>query len=141
MRNGSRISDLSDANASGLNRANRALAASAGALHAHFALVHALGNRRTGRILGDHRRGERGGLAGTLEASLTSGAPGDHAATSVSDRDLRVVERAADERDASGNRLAGTLLSSDFAFCRGSRGVRGRSDIILDFFCHFKSLP
>ena len=51
MRNRRGVGNLRDANASGLNRANRALTAGAGALHANFALVHALGDRNARRLL------------------------------------------------------------------------------------------
>ena len=119
MRNGRVIGNHGNANASSLDRTDGAFAAGACTLHSHFALVHALGNSRTGGVLSNHSGGERGGLARTLEASLTSRAPGNHSAASVSDRDLSVVESAADERNAGRNGLARTLLRNGLAFSGG----------------------
>ena len=70
MRERRRIGDHRDANAGGLNGADGRFAALTSTLHAHLALVHALGKRRAGRILRNHRRRERRGLAAALESSL-----------------------------------------------------------------------
>ena len=115
MRNRRGVGDLSNANASGLDRADRAFAAGAGALHTHFTLVHALGHGDTGGVLRDHRRGESGRLAAALESGLACRAPGNDSAARIRDGDLSIVERAADERDAGGNGLAGTLLGDGLA--------------------------
>ena len=136
MRNRRSVGNLRDTNTGGLDGADRALAAGTGALHTNFALVHALGNRDARRILSDHRRRERGGLAGTLEARLAGRAPADHAATGVRNRDLRVVERRTNECDSGRNRLAALLGLDGLAFGSTLRRSGGRSlggDLFLDF--------
>ncbi len=63
--------------ASGLERADRGLAAGAGALHENFDLLETLVDALASSGVSGHLRGERGRLTRTLEAGTTSGLPGN----------------------------------------------------------------
>ena len=137
VRNGSRVRNLCDANTSCLNSPNRTLAASAGALHPHFALMHTLGNGNASRILSHHRGGKCGRLARALEPSLTGRAPADNTTAGVSNGNLRVIERGTDESDARRNRLSALFLCN-LAFRGRSCDFGGRFGL-SNFFAHFKN--
>src|SRR5918996_420118 len=99
------VLDGGDLEPGGLQRADRRLAARAGALHEHLhlleAVLHALARRGVGRDL----RGERGGLARPLEAGAARRLPRDHVAFLVGQRHDRVVEARLDVRLAEGHVL------------------------------------
>ena len=143
MGNGRAVGDHRDTNAGGLDGTHGRLTTSASTLHAHFAFGHALGIRRAGGILRDHRRGKRRALAAALETGLAGRAPGNHTTAGIRNRHLRVVESGTDEGNSRRNRLARTpLLGSRLAFgslsCRiGLRRGRSRRGFLLDvFFAH-----
>src|SRR4051794_6343091 len=91
--------------AGGLKRADRGLAAGAGTLHEDLDLLEALLDALAGSGVGRDLRGERGRLAGALEAGAAGGLPRDHVALAVGERDDGVVERSLDVRLADGDVL------------------------------------
>src|SRR3989337_4350183 len=90
------VGDGGDLEPGRLERADRLLAAAAGALHEDLDLAHAVLHRA---LRGDVRRlrsGVRRALAGALEADQPGAAPADDVAGRVGDRHDRVVERRLD---------------------------------------------
>src|SRR5690349_16054127 len=112
VRHGGDVLDARDLDADVLDRADRGLAAGAGTLHDHVDLAHTVLHGTTGGLLGGHLRGERAGLAGTLEADVAGGGPGEHVAVLIGDRHDRVVERRLDVRDTVGDVLAFLLAGT-----------------------------
>src|SRR3954452_13666785 len=107
------VLDARDLEAGGLERADRGLAARARTLHEHLDLLQALLDALAGRGVGGHLRGERGRLAGALEAGAAGGLPGDDVALTVGEGDDRVVETRLDVGLADRNvllRLPATTL-------------------------------
>src|SRR5262249_22303568 len=84
---------------------DRRLAARARTLDEHVDLLHAVVHRPAPGGLGGHLRGERGGLAGPLEADGAGRGPRDHRTRGVGDGDDGVVERALDVSLALGDVL------------------------------------
>src|SRR3954451_4498752 len=95
---GGDVLDAGDLEPGGLQAADRGLAARARALDEDLDLLHALLDALAGGRVGRHLGGERGRLAGALEAGAAGGLPGDHVAFAVGERDDRVVERRLDVR-------------------------------------------
>src|SRR3954452_13928379 len=90
------VGNGADLEAGGGKRADRSLSARTRALDEHVDLLDAVLLGLPGGVLGGHLRGERGRLAGALEADVAGTGPRDHVALGVGDRDDRVVERALD---------------------------------------------
>src|SRR3954469_12376974 len=112
------VADARDLEAGGLERADRGLAAGAGALdedlHALEALLDALAG---GGVRGD-LRGERRRLARALEARPAGRLPRDHVALAVAEGHDRVVEARLDVGLADGDvlpRLAATTAAACWA--------------------------
>src|SRR6185369_2081774 len=105
VRDRRHVGDAADLEADRIQRAHRRLAARAGALDAHFDVLHAAFLRRaSGALRGDLRR-ERRGFARALEAGVPRGRPGKHVALAVGDRHDGVVERRMHVGDALGDVL------------------------------------
>src|ERR1043165_9139501 len=100
------VRDLTDLEAHRLQRTDGGLPAGAGALDEHVDLAHAVLHRPARGGLGGQLRGERGRLAGALEAHLARGGPGDDRTGRVGDRHDGVVEGALDVRLPVGDVLA-----------------------------------
>src|SRR5215212_7011785 len=77
------VLDGADLEADRTQRTDRGLTAGAGTLHEHVDLAHAVLHRPAPGSLGGHLRGERGGLARTLEADGARGCPRDDRAGRV----------------------------------------------------------
>src|SRR3954469_13048550 len=99
------VLDARDLEPGGLQRADRGLAAGAGALHEDLDLLHALLDALARGGVGRHLRSERRRLARALEAGAAGGLPRDHVPVAVGQRDDRVVERRLDVRLADRNVL------------------------------------
>src|SRR5689334_22793599 len=115
------VGDRGDFEARGLERADRLLATGARSLDEDLDLTHSVLHRATGRAIGRERRCVRRALPGALEAGDAGGAPADHGATEVGDRDDRVVERRLDVDVPLGDVLpfAAALLDRLLAFGHG----------------------
>ena len=74
------VADQRDLQADDLERAERALAAGARALHEHRDRAHAVLRRLARCLFGSELRGERRALARALEAARAGARPGDHVA-------------------------------------------------------------
>src|SRR3954471_3890839 len=109
------VGDLADLQARGLQRTDGGLPAGTGALDEHVDLAHAVLHRPACSGLSGQLRGERGRLAGALEAHLTRGGPGDDRTGRVGDRHDGVVEGALDVRLPVGDVLA--FLAPDLLYC------------------------
>src|SRR3954447_3414898 len=99
------VTHAGDLEPGGLQRADRGLAARAGALHEDLDLLQALLDALAGRGVGGHLRGERRRLAGALEAGAAGGLPRDDVALAVGEGDDGVVEAGLDVRLADGDVL------------------------------------
>src|SRR5690242_5096128 len=99
------VLDGADLEADRTQGPDRRLAARARALDEHVDLLHAVVHRPAAGGLGGHLRGERGGLAGALEADGAGRGPRDHRTGRVGDRHDGVVERALDVGLALGDVL------------------------------------
>src|SRR4051794_9994015 len=100
------VLDAGDLDAGVLDRADRRLAARAGALDHDVDLADAVLHGATGALLGGHLGGEGRALARALEPDVAGRGPGEDVAVLVADRDDRVVERALDVRHPVGDVLA-----------------------------------
>src|SRR6185436_12434274 len=93
------VGDVGDLQAAGVQRADRGLAAGAGALDAHFHHLHAVFLRDRAGLLGGDLRGERRALARAAETAAARSRPRERVALAIGDRDDRVVERRVHVRD------------------------------------------
>src|SRR4051812_47266042 len=103
---GGDVLDRPDLQPGGGQRPDGGLAAGAGTLDEHVDLAHAVLHRPARGGLGGQLRGERGRLAGALEAHLAGRRPGDDRTGRVGDRYDGVVEGALDVRLPVGDVLA-----------------------------------
>src|SRR6185503_7424760 len=106
------VFDDQDLEPGGLERADRRLAAGAGALHEHLHLLEAVLHPLAGGCVGGHLRGERGRLARALEPGRPGRLPDDHVAFGVGQGDDRVVERRLDVRLADRDVLPGAAAGA-----------------------------
>ena len=98
---GGEIADEGDLETGRSERAQRRLAARAGALHVDAERAHAVLHRLVRGVFGGELRRERRRLARALEALHARRRPGNDVARDVRDRDDRVVERRGDVSDAA----------------------------------------
>src|SRR5579863_1403689 len=96
-----------------LKRADRGLAAGAGALDEDLHLLEAVLDALARGRVGGHLRGKRSRLARALETGTAGGLPGDHVALAIGERNDRVVERSLDvglaDRDVLADPAAAAL--------------------------------
>ena len=92
------VLDRGHVEAGGLQRADRGLAAGAGALGEDLDLLEAVLHALFGGRVGGHLGGERGRLARAFEPGRAGRLPGDHVAVGVGQGDDRVVEGSLDVR-------------------------------------------
>src|SRR6202008_3973014 len=100
VRLGGDVRDRANLEACGLQRPDRGLPARTRALDEHIDLADSVLLGLAGGVLGGQLSGERGRLAGALEADIAGRRPGDDVALRVGDRHDRVVERALEVRAA-----------------------------------------
>src|SRR5205809_307235 len=112
MRDGGDVGDAADLEPDRVEGAHRRLAARAGALDAHFDVLHAALLRRAPGALGGDLRGERRGLARALEARVARSGPGKDVPLTVGDGDDGVVERRVHVSDALGDVLLDLLAGA-----------------------------
>src|ERR1019366_4292244 len=120
------VLDAGHVETGGLQRADRRLAAGAGALDEDLDLLQPLLDALARRGVGRDLRGERRRLARALEAGTACGLPGDHVALLVGQRHDRVVERRLDVR------LADRDVLLDLAAT--TRGTSGSGHYFLPAF-------
>src|SRR5690242_4973823 len=96
VRNRRDVLDRLDLQTSSDERLDRRLASRARTLHSHVHATNAERHRLTSSLLTGNRGSERSRLLRSLEASLSSRAPGDRVPLAVGDGDGGVVERRAD---------------------------------------------
>src|SRR4029077_1560552 len=90
------VGDRGDLEAGGLERADRLFATGTRPLDIDLDLAHAVLHRPAGGAFGRERGGVRRALPGAPEAGHAGGAPADHGAVRIGDRDDRVVEGRLD---------------------------------------------
>src|SRR5437660_5693474 len=112
------VGDRRDLEAGGLERADRLFATRTRSLDIDLDLAHAVLHCPAGGAFGGERGGIRRALPGALEAGHTGGAPADHGAARIGDRDDRVVEGRLDVDVALGHvlPLSTALLHRFLAF-------------------------
>src|SRR5690625_3477329 len=100
------VFDAGDLDAGVLDRPNRGLTAGAGAFGEDIDFANTVFHRFASRGFGGLLSGERGALAGALEAHVASTCPGEDVSFQIADGHDRVVERRLDVGDAVGDVLA-----------------------------------
>src|SRR5690606_6712485 len=123
MRHGSHVLDHGDLDAQCVQRTNSGFTTRAGALDAHFQILHTIFHRGAARCFSSNLRCKRGRFARTLEAGATGRCPRQRIALAVGDGDDGVVEGSVYVSDAFSNVF---LYFLPHARCCGS--IRG--------FCH-----